>query len=290
MTVEETRMDYFTRRSFYKENLLNFLAQQSYLYLLTNIPGNVGDHLILVGTEDLLACGSISYTSIPLRDIEDTHIPQGTLLVPGSGALTNTFHEWLPATIIKASHHFHKVIILPSSYDLSVPIVAECLAQPNVYAFARETGSYRLAKNLGRAALSFDSAVYYHEFNKVPESIPVYRHDTVLSALREDKDSLLYGHGFAHNPAINVDISRAKTNLDEWLETIKCHNTIITDRLHIAVASVLFGKRLIYLDPRNCKISKYFGFTFRDTFNDRVKRCTPEWLYTNEFVIKKATI
>lgn len=283
-------MDFFTRRSFYKESLLNFLAEQPDLYLLTHIPGNIGDHLIWAGTEDLLACGSFSYATIALKDLEDTHHPQDTLLVPGSGALTKSFHEWLPATVIKASRRFHKVILLPSRYDLTVPIVAECLSQKNVYAFARETESYRLAKNLGRAALSFDSAVYYHEFHDVPASIPEYRHDTVLSALREDVDSLLYGQNLAPNPAINQDISRAKTNLDEWLETIKHHDTIITDRLHVAVASVLFGKRLIYLDPRNYKISKYFSFTFRNTFDDRAKPCTPEWLYANGFVIEKATL
>lgn len=280
-------MDFFTRRSFYKESFLNFLAKQSDLYLLSDIPGNIGDYLIWMGTEDLLADGRIPYTSIPLKDLESAHIPQGTLLVPGSGALTKNFHEWLPATVIKASHHFHKVIILPSSYDLTVPIVAECLAEPNVYSFARETESYRLAKHLGRTALSFDHAVYYHEFNNVPESIPEYRRDTVLSALREDKDSLLYIHGFAPNPACNFDISRAKTDLHEWIKIIKCHDTIITDRLHIAVASVLFGKRLIHLDPRNYKLSRYFRFTFRDTFDDRVRQCTPEWLHANEFAIKK---
>jgi exopolysaccharide biosynthesis predicted pyruvyltransferase EpsI len=281
-------MDFFARRTLYRASLLNFLAGQPNLYLLTGMPGNIGDHLIWVGTEDLLAGGSISYASMPLKELDNACLPQGTLLIPGSGALTKSFHEWLPAAVIKASRRFNKVVLLPSSYDLTVPIVGECLSQQNVYAFAREIGSYRLAKNSGRAAISFDCAVYYREFTDVPASVPEYRPENLLLALREDKDSLLYGQNFVPNPAINVDISKVKANLDAWIETIKQHDTIITDRLHIAVSSMLFGKRLIYLDPRNLKLSNYFNFTFRDTFDDRVELCTPEWLYANEFVIKKA--
>jgi len=283
-------MDFQARKTLYKESLLHFLAQQSDLFLLTNIPGNIGDHLIWAGTEDLLAAGRIPYTSILLKDIQDIHLPRGTLLVPGSGALTKSYHEWLPATVIEASRRFHKVILLPSSYDVTVPIVAECLSQQNVYAFARETRSYRAVKNTGRVALSFDCAVYYHEFDDVPALLPKKKQDTVLLALREDKDSLLYSQNLAPNPAINEDISRVKTNLGGWLKTIRRHGTIVTDRLHVAIASVLFGKRLIYLDPRNFKISNYFSFTFRDTFDDRVEHCTTAWLLSNDFVIEKATV
>jgi exopolysaccharide biosynthesis predicted pyruvyltransferase EpsI len=283
-------MDFQARKALYKESLLHFLAQQSDLCLLTNIPGNIGDHLIWAGTEDLLACGRIPYTSILLKNIQDIHLPRGTLLVPGSGALTKSYHEWLPATVIEASRRFHKVILLPSRYEVTVPIVAECLSQQNVYAFARETRSYRSVKNMGRAALSFDCVVYYHGFDDVPALLPKKGQDTVLLALREDKDSLLYGQNLAPNPAINEDISRAKTNLDEWIKTIRRHGTIVTDRLHVAIASVLLGKRLIYLDPRNFKISDYFSFTFRDTFDDRFEHCTTAWLLSNDFVIEKVTV
>jgi exopolysaccharide biosynthesis predicted pyruvyltransferase EpsI len=285
-----TRMDFQARKALYKESLLHFLAQQSDLCLLTNIPGNIGDHLIWAGTEDLLAFGGIPYTSILLKDIQDIDLPRGTLLVPGSGALTKSYHEWLPAAVISASRRFYKVILLPSGYEVTVPIVAECLSQENVYAFARETRSYRSMKNMGRAALSFDCAVYYHEFDDVPALLPKNRQDTVLLALREDKDSLLCGQNLAPNPDINEDISRVKTSLDEWIKTIRRHDIIVTDRLHVAMASVLFGKRLFYLDPRNSKISNYFSFTFRDMFDDRFEHCTTAWLLSNDFVIEKLSV
>ena len=104
---------------------------------------------------------------LPLHEVGNKDRPRSTLLIPGNAALTKFWHEWLPAVVIKAAGSFHKVIILPSSFDLSVPIVAECLSQHNVYAFARETRSYRSVKSLGRAALCLDSAIYFHGFNTV---------------------------------------------------------------------------------------------------------------------------
>lgn len=281
-------MDFLTRRTLYKTSTLNFLAKQSNLYLLTKIPGNIGDHLIWAGTEDLLRSGRISYASIALKDLENTDLPQGTLLVPGSGALTKSYHEWLPATVTKASRRFSKVIILPSSYDSSVPVVAECLSQPNVFAFARETRSYRLAKVFGRAALSYDCAVYFRGFSDARVSAEDSGEDTrVLVALRGDKDSLLLSKGLTPSPAVNQDISLAKANLKEWITVISEYSSVVTDRLHVAVAAVLFGKRLIYLDPYNLKISNYFDFTFRDAFSDRIQHCYPEWLVANKFVVKR---
>ena len=47
-------MDFYTRRSLYKESLLSFLGAQCDLHLLTEMHGNIGDHLIWAGTRDLL--------------------------------------------------------------------------------------------------------------------------------------------------------------------------------------------------------------------------------------------
>lgn len=283
-----TGMDFFTRRTLYKNALLQFLAGQPDLCLLTGIPGNIGDSLICAGTEDLLTGGQIPYRPIPLHDLDTTHFPQSTLLIPGSGALTKPYHEWLPASVLKASQRFSKVVLLPSSYDVTVPIVAECLTQENVYPLARETGSYRLVKVFGRAALSYDCAVYFHRFDQIRDVSKNSASDTsVLLALREDHDSLLHVEGLIPNPEINEDISRAKTDLNGWIETITRASTIITDRLHVAIATVLFGKKLIYLDPATQKVSRCLDFTFRDTFCDRIERCSPAWLLVNGYAVRK---
>lgn len=281
-------MDFPTRKSLFRASLTAFLGAQRDLCLLTQMPGNIGDHLIWAGTQDLLGSEGLHYTSVPWCELEEKNRPQGTLLVPGSGAFSTFYHEWLPNTVLKASDRFQKVIILPSSFNISIPIVAECLSRPNVYAFAREVRSYRSAKGLGRIALSLDCAVYYRVFNSgqalIPESLG---NDSLLLALRVDKESLLTTQGVMPNPAINQDISLTKVGLNEWIHAIDQASTVVTDRLHIAVASVLLGKRLMYTDPDRQKITDHFGFTFRDTFNDRVRKCSLEWLLANDFVIRR---
>ena len=284
-------MDFYTRRSLYKESLLSFLGAQCDLHLLTEMYGNIGDHLIWAGTRDLLESAGVGYMLLPLHEVGNKDRPRSTLLIPGNAALTKFWHEWLPATVIEAAGSFHKVIILPSSFDLSEPIVAECLSQHNVYAFARQTRSYRSVKSLGRAALCLDSAIYFHGFNDSPTSTagPV-EDSSLLLALREDKESLLPGQGLAPNPVMNQDISLTKANLDDWIDAITRASTVVTDRLHVAVASVLFAKRLIYLDPDRLKISNYFNYTFRDTFDGLIRRCPVEWLVANKFVVKSGAL
>lgn len=284
--VTEKPLEYCARRSLYRDSLLSFLGAQCDLYLLTEMRGNIGDHLIWAGTRDLLKSARVRYRPIPLHEVGDEDHPRSTLLVPGSGALTKSWHEWLPSTVIKASNSFDKVIILPSSFDLRVPIVAQCLSQPNVYGFARETTSYRSAKVLGRAALSLDCAIYLHRFHDgAARTSRPGEGSSLLLTLRDDKDSLLPGQGFAPNPDMNEDISLAMVNLDDWIDAIAQAATVVTDRLHVAVASVLLGKRLVYLDPDCDKISTYFKYTFRDTFNDLVRRCSIAWLLAHEFVV-----
>jgi exopolysaccharide biosynthesis predicted pyruvyltransferase EpsI len=144
---------------------------------------------------------------------------------------------------------------------------------------------------LGRVALSFDCAIYFHKFNDCPASAaePV-EGGNLLLALREDKESLLSHESLAPNPAMNQDISLTKGNLDDWIDVIAQASTVVTDRLHVAFASVLLGKRLIYLDPNRLKISNCFNFTFRDTFDDRVQQCSAAWLAANGFALKRGAV
>jgi exopolysaccharide biosynthesis predicted pyruvyltransferase EpsI len=211
---------------------------------------------------------------------------RGTLLVPGSGAFDQLWHEWLPNTVAKVTNLFQKVIILPSSYDVSVPVVAQCLALPTVYALAREAKSYAAVKYFGRAALFFDCAVYFQEFEKKRNPSGKRRkYGSQLIAFRTDKGSLLPTYGFIPNPELNEDISLTKNNLDDWIYAIEHVGTVVTDRLHIALAAVLLGKQLIFLDSYNMKLSTYFAYTFRDTFDAAITKCSIEWLIENKYVL-----
>ena len=280
-------MDFYTRRSLYKESLLSFLGAQCDLHLLTEMHGNIGDHLIWAGTRDLSRSAGVGYMPLPLHEVEIRPPAKHPVDTRQCGV------DQILARMAACRRHqgrravFTKSIILPSSFDLSVPIVAECLSQHNVYAFARETRSYRSVKSLGRAALSWIlRSTSMGSMTVRPPLQDPSDDSSLLLALREDKESLLPGQGLAPNPVMNQDISLTKANLDDWIDAITRASTVVTDRLHVAVASVLFGKRLIYMDPDRLKISNYFNYTFRNTFDGLIRRCPVEWLVANKFVVK----
>jgi hypothetical protein len=184
-------MDFYTRRMLYRDALLSFIRTESDLYLLTDMPGNIGEHLICAGTTELLVSGNIRFKDMPVGDAANAARRRGTLLIPGSGAFDRRWHEWLPDAVLAASNNFGRVIILPSSYDVSVPIVARSLSQRNVYPFAREARSYSAIKHLNHAALCFDCATFFNF--KAPAKTGSRADDgkAPLLVLREDAGSLL---------------------------------------------------------------------------------------------------
>lgn len=275
-------LDFSLRRAIYREDLQNFLRTQKNIFLLIEMPGNIGDHLIWAGTEDLLKQGNISYSPISVNEISTAHFPFNTLVIPGSGAFSHAYHEWLPDLILRASDHFEKVIVLPSTFHMDIPIVAQCLSAHNVFPFAREARSYSAIKNTKKAALSFDCALYYHKFD---EPAPRASKDLLLS-LRIDKDSNLAHLNFKPNPELNSDISSCTASLDEWFKAIAQASTIVTDRLHIAVASVMLKKKVYYYDTVSQKITNYFNYVFRESLNESIYKCSADWLFTQGYVVK----
>ena len=283
-----------TRRALYRESLVAFLAAQPDRCLLTQMPGNIGDHLIWAGTRDLLQSAGLTYATLDVSSVRDLAgddartMERATLLVPGSGALTRHRHEWLPRAVLRASRAFGKVVILPSTFDPAVPIVARCLSQPNVYPFAREVRSYRAIKALGRAALSIDCAVYFDGFaTRDSRMQPGGDEGEFLLSLREDNDSRLGNHGLMPHPILNRDISLRCPDLGSFVRSIESARSVITDRLHVAVATVMLGRRLIYTDPDASKITNYFAFTFRGEFSDLISEVSIPWLVTNGFAVPK---
>ena len=250
--------------------------------------GNLGDHLIWAGTDDLFRGSDLPVVRVGLGELTHVAHPRSTLVIPGSGALSRRWHEWLPETVVKASRHFRRVIVLPSSYDLSVPVLTECLRLPNVYAFAREERSYQAITTSGAAGgLALDCAVYHSAFEDraLAGSRNTDDEDRLLVALREDECSLLPILGLRPEPSLNKDISLSCADLSEWLAAIEAAGVVVTDRLHVAVAATLLGKRLVFVDPYDAKISTYWAFTFEDAFDDRVTESSLAWLVARGLVV-----
>jgi len=262
------------------------LRDRQPVILLTEIPGNIGDHLIWAGGRHLLENGGIAYEELPLRDLESlrTRPFPGTLVVPGSAAFTSLFHEWLPQTIITASQAFERVVILPSEFDPAVPEVHTALSRGNVYAFAREAHSYKTIKHYGRASLALDPALWAHDFIPAPPGVTASEiFGEVLLALRTDEASDLRQRGLQFTSE-NDDISLTTSLLTDFLKRVGQADTVVTDRLHIGVAAIMLGKMLHYVDPLNAKISRYISYNFRDEFAEQICQHDVAWLLSHGFV------
>jgi hypothetical protein len=279
-------LEFYARRSAHRDKLLAYLGEQHDLHLLTEMRGNMGDQLIWPGTRDLLDSGQVPYSTTTLGEVGEAAHPLSTLLIPGSGAFDQRWHEWLPDTVCTAARDFGKVVILPSSFDPAVPIVAKCLALHNVHAFAREERSHRSIESLARASLSLDCAIYFHGFVDGSGAAALPAADgPLLLALREDEGSRLSAQGLRPDPLVNRDISLCTTRLAEWLDAVSRAARVVTDRLHVAVAAVLPGRRLMYVDPYDAKISTYFSYAFGDAFSHLVTRHSLSWLVHNGFAV-----
>lgn len=279
--TQAPRLHFADRRRAYAATIADYLRGCPGLCLLTGMPGNAGDQLIWAGTRRLLETHGIEVVHYPVEAVATTgRAIDRTLLVPGSGAWVALWHEWLPALVSAASTRFGRVVVLPSQFDPRVPVVAEALRQPNVVVFAREVPSYRAVKVFGRAVLAMDLALYAWDFELAPPGGPTARAlaGPRLVALRTDAGSLLAGWGLRPNPALADDISATTTDLSEFLGAVSASARVVTDRLHVAVAAIMSGRPVDYVDPVDDKISTYLDFTFGSDLGDRAVRRDATWL------------
>lgn len=264
----------------------HYLAPLAPLYLLTEITGNVGDQLIWRGVDALLSSTSLHAEPITAAAVDGTKWRGGTLIVPGGGGFHQHWHDQLPGVVIRASATFDRVVVLASSFDLSVDVVATAVALVNVYCFARDATSYQAIAPFGRAVLAPDVAIFDPSLAQ-PE-LERHRHgasEAVLVALRTDAASTFVDTAWRPSPTQNRDISLVTNTVDEFLACIDGADEVVTNRLHVAIASVLRGRRLRYINPYDQKISQTLAVAVRDCFGDRIEQVDLEWLVAREYVV-----
>lgn len=256
----------------------DFLRRKGPLTLLSEMPGNIGDHLIWAGTEAMLRDANLDYGRITVGDLRNCsgERRQGSLVIPGSGAFTSRWHEWLPGLVMLASDVFDDVIILPSQFDTGVGIVRDCLSRPNVHAFARDMHSYDSVKLLGKASIAPDPALWTLKSLSSPGSAPAENRERLI-CLRTDAGSLLSTHGLRPAPH-NKDISLTSSSLAEFLAEVRNVTEVVSDRLHVVVASLLMGKKVVYVDPYDEKISRYLQYNFGFSRGPLLSKENEAWL------------
>jgi exopolysaccharide biosynthesis predicted pyruvyltransferase EpsI len=192
--------------------------------------GNKGDELIYAGTRQLLA--RRFYKEVSVRDLGG--VSGHTALVAGCGGWCGPYHDMvkhLPAIETR----FERVIVMPSSFDVSVPSVRSTLAKTKALVFARERKSFDDISQLCDAKIAHDCAFFF-------DYRPYRRHgEGCLVSYRTDEESVL-----SAIPESNHDISKSCSSLDEWLWTIARHAVVKTDRAHVMIAAALLGKGVDY--------------------------------------------
>jgi len=256
--------------------------------------GNIGDHLIHAGTRQLLA--GVSYDEIKLRKrrkeevrgsrragrlllgpfYKEAKSPRHreagigglggirghTALVTGGGAWCRPFHRTWPAVLPLLERRFERVIVLPSSVDVSVEEVREVLSRTKALVFARERESYRQLRELCKTDIAHDCAFFF-DFGPFGR-----RGEGLLTAYRTDAESASGGQV----PPGNNDISITCDNLDQWLWTIARYGVVETDRAHVMIAAAMLGKKVKYRPSSYHKVPAIAEYALKGFPIERVFR------------------
>jgi CDP-glycerol glycerophosphotransferase len=198
------------------------------VYFLPGL-GNWGDGLIRAGTLKF-------FDEIGLEYIETAHVSRGkrwlpwkrkgSLIYGGGGGWCNFWSQGL-VTMERISHLFEEVVVLPSTFELTVDL-------PRVHLFCRD--QFESRQHAPAATFCHDMA-----FCLGPQDYPAGSGTGWF--LRTDKES-------AHRLPIgagNRDLSVEGTHLsppEPFFAAVAQYAAIHTDRLHVAIATCLLGREL----------------------------------------------
>jgi GT2 family glycosyltransferase/exopolysaccharide biosynthesis predicted pyruvyltransferase EpsI len=244
-----------------KAKLLSAVAGSTDITFI-RIYGNVGDHLIYAGARRLLS--GFRYKEISILDLSGAG---GDLaIIAGGGAWCGPYHD-MPKHLPVVEQKFRRVVVLPSSFDITAPGVRDALAKTKATVFARERVSYEQIRDLCEADLAHDCAFFF-------DYSPYYRdgHGR-LNAYRLDAEALP-----GKIPEDNIDISASCETLDEWLWTISRHGRVYTDRAHVMIAAAMLGKEVFYRASSYHKVPAIAEYALRSLPVTREGEVDTEWL------------
>lgn len=186
--------------------------------------GNRGDDLIEAGTRALLDGAGIPYRFLFNEDIRNY---SGDLLLIGGGGGWCRFWRHSPSVLIDAVG-FDRVVVFPSTYDLSEPLTAHALRTTPARLFARELVSAAAA-----SATFAHCPAFFYPFRSQE------RGRGTLHAFRTDPEA-----SGEPVPPDNIDVANIACSLEAWLRLLDHYGEVHTDRAHVMLAAALLGKRV----------------------------------------------
>lgn len=230
-----------------RSKLLDALAGASDVTLIRTF-GNIGDHLIHAGTRRLLA--GIAYREVSVLRLEGM---RGELAVICGGGCWCHPHPHMAQYLPRIEDQFERVVVFPSSFDVTEEGTRQALSRTKALVFARERASYEQIRDICQAELAHDCALFfdYSPYQDAGQGL--------LTAYRTDTEAV--GRPI---PPGNNDISMTCESLDEFLWTIAGYETIETDRAHVMIAAALLGKRVFYNSSNYHKVPALAEFNLTE--------------------------
>lgn len=203
--------------------------------------GNWGDSLIREGTENFLRA-----YNIPFHIVDKLNSPKNAVLLFGGGGRWCKAYSGALQDIIEAQKHYEQIIVLPSSFQM---LPKELSA--NVTLFAREYISQTIAQQAEVTCSSSPDLAFWVDIESVPGG------SGTLFALRTTNGK----NQAAKTVKDNRDISSEGNHLspvEPFFEAIKPFKNVVTDRMHVALAAALLGKRVTCLEGDYHKVRGAF--------------------------------
>ncbi|MCX6754891.1 MAG: polysaccharide pyruvyl transferase family protein [Candidatus Nomurabacteria bacterium] len=197
--------------------------------------GNYGDSLIWHGTLKLMEELSINLKYVNTED----GVHNNVLFIDGGGNFVDYYFD-VRDFLIKKNQQYKEVIILPHTINGEKQKSLLETLNNNVTIFCRDMISYDFVKEYAKNCQVYiwHDCAFYNNFDSYKKN-----GTGILNAFREDCESIK-----KIKPKNNFDISKngyCKKPIKDFLEEISKYEEIRTDRLHIAIASTMLGKKVI---------------------------------------------
>lgn len=255
----------------FEQLLINSLKHKKVAYCAN--PGNAGDALIWYGTICLFKKLGISYIPYNLAK-KYSLLPVIDVIVYGGGGNFVPYYSDC-STFLKKNMSIDKpILLLPHTVQGNEKLLGNLL--PNVLIFCREHMSYDhcqdivpFKENIFMADdLAFFADLSFADFKEEdnpPKNLYAFRTDIEVNQLRNN----------IVLPNSNQDISLCEliskksyyelnySVMKKFIQTINAYDIVWTDRLHVAIAAFLLGKKVHLFDNSYGKNRAVFDHTIK---------------------------
>lgn len=265
MIIKRDMIVYFDRLA---ETIRNRAKYGKVIYMAN--PGNYGDGLIRNGTLEFFNYYGITYEEVPIVQRGDKYktLSRGyldfgdrNLFVYGGGGAWGNAYSFGFGMIKKLSRLTKNIVVLPSTYQVFSGRF------PGIYFRRDNEESWRAAPDsIFCPDMAFFSIAA--ELDKPYVSRVQTKERQYL--FRNDKESGLN----RDIPAVNYDLSATAREADDvsvFLDHVASASLNVSDRLHIAVASLICRRKVIFVSNNYFKNRAVYEASMEGQFDDLLK-------------------